>query len=394
MAFTTGSDFLTGILAAQNSGDVFDQNTNTRYGERIGDDGFLRIGPFTTDFLDSDGDGIDDRHQAGAGQPEIGSKPDESPIFDGAGNPTSGGSGGGGGENSPSNDAPQDSYDMNPDGTITQYDASTGETTTYNYNDPDLSFPQQFFGTAMTAANMVPTTGSLISGIIKSLYDRFNPSEDDTSETAAALSLLGPSSYESLNTAAIENSLENAAFKNEVNALAEIDPALRDRLSSFGTDLSIGDYNTALSEVTPTDFSNLSLTTNDPLGAYREANSTNEHGNTASEQNAINDAVNNGTGIGYGYNSETDNFAGLVTTTNRNTNKRSNVRTGYNETMANSIRNPDAVAAIRGRHMRDVQRGNRDTSEGGNRGGPGDSSAPGGSAAAGGNRGGAPGARS
>ena len=48
----------------------------------------------------------------------------------------------------------------------------------------------------------------------------------------------------------------------------------------------------------------------------------------------------------------------------------------------------------RERHMRDVARDNRDVSEGGNRGGPGDSSAPGGSAAAGGNRGGAPGARS
>ena len=51
----------------------------------------------------------------------------------------------------------------------------------------------------------------------------------------------------------------------------------------------------------------------------------------------------------------------------------------------------------RERHMRDVQRANRDTSDprgGGNRGGVGDSSAPGGSAAAGGNRGGSSTARS
>ena len=37
MAFTTGPDFLTGILGAQNSGNVFDgnnTNTATRYGER------------------------------------------------------------------------------------------------------------------------------------------------------------------------------------------------------------------------------------------------------------------------------------------------------------------------------------------------------------------------
>ena len=48
----------------------------------------------------------------------------------------------------------------------------------------------------------------------------------------------------------------------------------------------------------------------------------------------------------------------------------------------------------RERHMRDVQRANRDSTEGGNRGKSGDSSAPGGSAAAGANRGGAATARS
>jgi len=90
MAFTTGPDFLTGILGAQNSGNVFDgnnTNTATRYGERIGDDGFLRSGPFTADFLDSDGDGIDDRQQAGAGQPRVGSNPDGFPSVGGGSSP-------------------------------------------------------------------------------------------------------------------------------------------------------------------------------------------------------------------------------------------------------------------------------------------------------------------
>ena len=94
MAFTTGPDFLTGILGSQNSGNVFDgnnTNTATRYGERIGDDGFLRSGPFTADFLDSDGDGIDDRQQAGAGQPRVGSNPDGFPSV-GGGTPLPGGS--------------------------------------------------------------------------------------------------------------------------------------------------------------------------------------------------------------------------------------------------------------------------------------------------------------
>jgi len=380
MAFTTGPDFLSGILGASNSTDVlnkfksdtgqedFYQGLRNRYGERIGDDGYLRSGIGTADFIDSDRDGIDDRHQAGPGQPKAGSNPDGNPIFGGGdGNPPPLGGGNNADARQAARDAAmQDSYDMNPDGTISQYDASTGETTTYNYNDEGLTFPQKFIGTAMTTANMIPTTGSLISGIVKSLgstaYDKFidpvdqalanalgfSPEEGeyDNSAAAAALGLLGPSSYESLNTAAIQNSLANIAYKDEVNALAEVDPALRERLTSFGEDLSIADYNTALSETTPTDFSNLSLTTTNPLAAYREANSTNSLGNTAPEQDAINNAVNTGAGIGYGENEDGD-FTGLVTNTNSNTGVTTNVGTGYNTTMANAIQNPNAVAAIK-----------------------------------------------
>jgi len=84
MAYYTGPDFRTGVPGLiNNTTDTTTKTTDpdTRYGERIGDDGYLRTGPFTTDFLDSDGDGIDDRQQAGAGQPEIGSNLDGSPIF-------------------------------------------------------------------------------------------------------------------------------------------------------------------------------------------------------------------------------------------------------------------------------------------------------------------------
>jgi len=347
MAFTTGPDFLSGILGASNSTDVLNQFRSdtgqenfykdlqgNRYGERIGEDGYLIKGPFTLDSIDTDRDGIDDRHQVGPGQPRIGVNPD-SPIFGGGGggNPPPLGGGNNADARQAARDAAmQDSYDMNPDGTITQYDASTGETTTYNYNDEGLTFPQQFFGTGMTAANMIPTTGNLVSGIIKSLgskaYDKFidpvdqaianafgfNPEEGeyDNSAAAAALNLLGPTSYEANQAAAIENSLANLAYKEQVNSLAEIDPALKERLTSFGDDLSIDNYNTALSEVTPNDFSNLSLTTNDPLGAYQAANSTNSLGNTQAEQDAINEAVNSGNFVGFGEDDE-GNFTGLVT---------------------------------------------------------------------------------
>ena len=185
MAFTTGPDFLTGILGAKNSGNIFKENTDTRYGERIGDDGYLRTGPFTMDFLDSDGDGIDDRQQAGAGQPEIGSAPEASPIFEGGNVTPPVGGGGGDNPNRPMNNMPQDSYDMNPDGTITQYDASTGKTNTYEYNDPNASFPQRFFGTAMTAADMVPTSMDFLGSVAGSLYDRFiDPSDYDFNPNA------------------------------------------------------------------------------------------------------------------------------------------------------------------------------------------------------------------
>ena len=111
--FSTGPDFLTGILGAQNSDGVLNKfkkdNTDykgldyyeNRYGQQIGDDGYLKSGPVTTVFYDTDGDGIDDRFQSGPGKPKAGSNPNASPIF-GGGNPPPG-SGGGDSPFSPQN---------------------------------------------------------------------------------------------------------------------------------------------------------------------------------------------------------------------------------------------------------------------------------------------------
>jgi hypothetical protein len=372
MAYYTGPDFLSGILGASNSTDVlnqfksdtgqedFYQGLRNRYGERIGEDGYLIDRIFTTDSIDTDRDGIDDRHQAGPGQPKAGSNPDGNPIFGGGdGNPPPLGGGNNADARQAARDAAmQDSYDMNPDGTISQYDASTGETTTYNYNDEGLSFPQQFFGTAMTTANMIPTTGSLVSGIIKSLgstaYDKFidpvdqalanalgftpEEGEYDNSAAAAALSLLGPTSYETNQAAAIENSLANLAYKDEIQGLALSNPELANAIASFGSDLSISDYNQALQDAALT--SGISLTTSNPLAAYQAATATNEFGRTQAEQDAVNASIEQGNFVGYGQNEE-GNFAGVVTGGPNN----SPVTTGFTNNTAN-INNPNAVAAI------------------------------------------------
>ena len=135
MAFTTGPDFLSGILGASNSTDVlnkfksdtgqedFYQGLRNRYGERIGDDGYLDGGVGTYDFIDSDRDGIDDRHQAGPGQPKAGSNPDGNPIFGGGNLPPN--AGGGDNPNSPMNNRPVADYNPN---LVGQY---------FGYNNPE-----------------------------------------------------------------------------------------------------------------------------------------------------------------------------------------------------------------------------------------------------------------
>ena len=136
MAFTTGPDFLTGILGASNSSNIFDSNSEAnfgnyqgldafenRYGQQIGDDGYLKSGPVTTVFYDTDNDGIDDRYQSGPGQPRAGSNPDGNPIFGGGNLPPN--AGGGDNPNSPMNNRPVADYNPN---LVGQY---------FGYNNPE-----------------------------------------------------------------------------------------------------------------------------------------------------------------------------------------------------------------------------------------------------------------
>ena len=90
-------------------------------------------------------------------------------------NPMTGGQGGGDvggifggiqGQNDPNNPSNlQDSYTLNANGTITQYDASTGLTKPYGLDDENLSLAQKLFGFATT----VPTTASVIEKMLGGL---------------------------------------------------------------------------------------------------------------------------------------------------------------------------------------------------------------------------------
>ena len=69
--------------------------------------------------------------------------------------------------------AMQDRYTRNDDGSITQYDASTKKTNTYNLNDEGLTFPQKFFGNVTN----VPTVSSLLEDAYDGVKNYFNPNK-------------------------------------------------------------------------------------------------------------------------------------------------------------------------------------------------------------------------
>ena len=84
------------------------------------------------------------------------------------------------GQNDPSNPRNrQDSYSLNDDGTITQFDASTGLTSTYNTDDEDLTLAQKLFGFATT----VPTTASVIEKMLGGFLGGGQPQVDPTDPT-------------------------------------------------------------------------------------------------------------------------------------------------------------------------------------------------------------------
>jgi len=372
--YTTGPDFQ-GILGAQKAGGVFKKANEDyrgldyfedRYGQGIGDDGYLTGGITDMMFYDTDDDGIDDRYQSGPGQPRADSAPDGGPIFGGGAG--GGGGGDGGGENSPFGNNPFDSYDMNPDGTITQYDASTGETNTYEYNDPNASFPQRFFGTAMTAADMVPTAGKFISSLASSAYDKFIDPADQA--IAEMLGLTG--SYDEQQQAAEDFTQSNISKKEALasdleaqnaNMLSQLkDMAIDDVYSPGFASLSsladISDYTVAELEDQALGINmNMTKQYNDAI-AKAEAQAA--AAAAKAEQDKINAAVASGKYVGTGYDPVTGNYSGLLTNTNSNsgTSVTSNVQTGaYSPAaLSGAIQNENFNNMMNNRRDRDSRR--------------------------------------
>jgi len=348
-SYNTGSDFLSGILNAQKAGGVFKKANEDyrgldyfedRYGQGIGDDGYLTGGITDMMFYDTDDDGIDDRYQSGPGQPRADSAPDGGPIFGGGAG--GGGGGDGGGENSPFGNNPFDSYDMNSDGTITQYDASTGETNTYEYNDPNASFPQRFFGTAMTAADMVPTAGKFISSLASSAYDKFIDPADQA--IAEMLGLTG--SYDEQQQA-VQDFTQSNIDKKESLALG-----LQNQANEYGfldDDFSLGDIST--STVAELEDQALGINMN-MTKQYNDAIAKAEAQAAAAAAKAAQDKINNAVAsgaLGYGQDEE-GNFKGVVTNPQYNNQgimtSNKPVTTGFNPNTTPNINNPAAVAAI------------------------------------------------
>ena len=67
----------------------------------------------------------------------------------------------------------QDRYTRNDDGTISQYDASSGKTKIYGLDDKGLTLAQKFFGNVTN----VPTTGGLLEDAIDGIKNYFNPNK-------------------------------------------------------------------------------------------------------------------------------------------------------------------------------------------------------------------------
>ena len=316
MAFTTGPDFLSGILGASNSTDVlnrFRSDTGQedfyqglqgdRYGERIGDDGYLIDGVFTTDSIDTDRDGIDDRHQAGPGQPKIGVNPD-SPIFGGGGgNPPPGGGGGSGGDNpnSPANssrpvsygtyDSPEsyaaqfgnlDSYDPERSLYADYVPSNMGPSTTpfgmtYGETAPDL------FETGYDLYNMVPSFGKLATSLASSAYDKFIDPADQA--IAERLGLTG--SYDEQQEAAEDFTQSNISKKEAIASDLEAQNA--DMLSQL-IDMAIDDgYSPGFGSDPLSDLSDYTVAELENQALGINMNMTNQYNNAINKrkQNAI-----------------------------------------------------------------------------------------------------------
>ena len=206
------------------------------------------------------------------------------------------------GQNDPSNPRNrQDRYDKNPDGSITQYDASTGLTTTYGLDDEGLTLAQKLFGNIAK----VPTTASLVESAIGGLLGNLT-------DTGFSVNPNMPSNQ-------LENPTNNPLITSYNQMITENIPGL---------------------PVSPINIPEVDLSLPTGLLTGVDQGPTNEFGRTRAEQDAVNASIEQGNFVGYGQNEE-GNFAGVVTGGPNN----SPVTTGFTNNTSN-INNPAAVAAI------------------------------------------------
>ena len=372
--FSTGPDFLTGILGAQNSDGVLNKfkkaNTDykgldafeNRYGQLIGDDGYLTGGAATTEFYDTDGDGIDDRLQSGPGEPRAGSNPNASPIF-GGGNPPPG-SGGGDNPNSPANSRRPVSYGVY--GSPEAYQEQFGN---LDFYDPEKSLYADYvpsnlktvkygdiapgiFETGYDLYNMVPTTGKLLTGVLDKFLpesvkdlsvDDFLPESVKTTYSDFMSNLKAKEDEEEKLSLAI-NDPAFASFLDRYQSTPsysdigldfadDVREQKRDTLQTL-QDLNVDTSGVDFSDLSLADYENTAMDLTNQYNAAIQQQAEREAREAQEEQDRINAAVASGA-LGFGYDAQTGNYKGVVTNTNPNTGITTNVQTGYNPNIQN-----------------------------------------------------------
>ena len=392
MAFTTGPDFLSGILGASNSTDVlnkfksdtgqedFYQGLRNRYGERIGDDGYLRSGIGTADFIDSDRDGIDDRHQAGPGQPRAGSNPDGSPIF----------GGGGDNPNSPMNNRPVADYNPNLVGQYVGYNnPEYGMGLTYNNSSNVDPANETGFLEGFDIKNFLP--GSFIAkGLAKglgALEKNFFP------ETLKAnLDKLTPEAFKErygdfMDKYGTEQAPQDIDYDFNDEAIKSFldryqkNPSYSDIGLEYADDIRTKKANiySNLTDVDPTlakqldptlslaNYENTAMNMTDQYNTAIQQQAEREAREAQAEQDRINNAVASGDYVGTGFDPVTGNYGGLLTNTNSNsgTSVTSNVQTGpySGAALSGAIQNENFNNMMANRRERNNQSGQNDGNE-------------------------------
>ena len=400
MAFTTGPDFLSGILGASNSTDVlnkfksdtgqedFYQGLRNRYGERIGDDGYLRSGIGTADFIDSDRDGIDDRHQAGPGQPKIGSNPNASPGFGGGNLPPN--TGGGDNPNSPMNNRPVADYNPN---LVGQY---------VGYNNPE-------YGMGLTYNNSSNVDPANETGFLKGFdFKNFSPTYQGAKLLAKGIGALEKNFFPEVVKANLDK-LTPEAFKERYGDFMDKygteqapqdidydfnDEAIKSFLDRYQKNPSYSDIGleyaddirtkkaniySNLTDVDPTlakqldptlslaNYENTAMNMTDQYNTAIQQQAEREAREAQAEQDRINNAVASGDYVGTGFDPVTGNYGGLLTNTNSNsgTSVTSNVQTGpySGAALSGAIQNENFNNMMANRRERNNQSGQNDGNE-------------------------------